>query len=42
VPKIAINWSTTNDCYGAEAAVVETQDNFRFVTLAAAQLLVVW
>jgi surface antigen len=31
VPKVASNFVTINDRYGAVAAVFETQDDFRFV-----------
>jgi hypothetical protein len=32
-PKVASNFVTKNDCFGAIAAVAETQENFRFVPL---------
>ena len=38
VPKVASNCSTTNDCFGAVAAVSETQDAFRFVPRVAFEL----
>jgi hypothetical protein len=31
VPKVASNCSSLNGCFGAVAAVSETQDDFRFV-----------
>ena len=31
VPKVAGNCLTANDCFGAVAAVSETQDDFTFV-----------
>jgi hypothetical protein len=37
VLKVASNCSTTNDCFGAIAAVAETQEDFRFVPLRGIQ-----